>query len=466
LEPRLQPSAFLFSTGVPDGKVATITEPANAHNSLVEFESADDFVLTRQTVIQRASFTGLLTGGATPTDVSNVVVEIYRVFPNDSDVGRTSGPPTFSTSAVPTRVNSPADVALDARDSAGQELTFHAGVLSTSFTALNSVSSASKISVSSGGNGPVTGEEVQFDVTFTAPFNLPAGHYFFVPQVGLSAQAPAGGHFLWLSAPRPIVPPATPFPAGVTDLQSWMRDDPPLAPDWLRIGTDIVGGSPAPTFNAAFSLAGNIDPNFAFVQALYNDFLGRNGSQGELATWVNVLPSLGQAGVATGVIRSPEGLTHEVDGLYVRLLGRSAVGGEEQGWVSLLGGGATEEQVSAGILSSPEFAAHANALVGGGNPDANFVQALYQLLLARTPGPAEANDWLSVLPTLGRAGVAAGFLASPEYRADVIAPLYSALLDRATAPSMAEVSGWVSSGLDFLRIELGFASSPEYFANG
>jgi len=29
-----------------------------------------------------------------------------------------------------------------------------------------------------------------------------------------------------------------------------------LDPDWLRIGTDIVGGNPAPTFNAAFTLTG------------------------------------------------------------------------------------------------------------------------------------------------------------------------------------------------------------------
>src|SRR5262249_38404254 len=53
------------------------------------------------------------------------------------------------------------------------------------------------------------------------------------------------------------VPPGTPFPAGATDLQSWMRDDPSLAPDWLRIGTDIIGGT---TFNASFSLSGETVP--------------------------------------------------------------------------------------------------------------------------------------------------------------------------------------------------------------
>ena len=81
LEARLQPAGFFFSTGLTDGRIATISEPPNAHNSQVEFESADDFVLNQETVINRASFTGLLTGGATVNDVSNVFLTIYRVFP-------------------------------------------------------------------------------------------------------------------------------------------------------------------------------------------------------------------------------------------------------------------------------------------------------------------------------------------------------------------------------------------------
>ena len=81
----------------------------------------------------------------------------------------------------------------------------------------------------------------------TNPFDLAAGHYFFVPQVGLNT-----GTFEWLSAPRPIVSPGTPFAPGNTDLQAWTRDA-MLDPDWLRIGTDIVGGN---TFNMAFSITG------------------------------------------------------------------------------------------------------------------------------------------------------------------------------------------------------------------
>lgn len=241
---------FSFSTGNPDGKIATATRPASG--GAFEIESADDFVLTRPTMLQSATFTGLVPAGSS---VSDVVVEIYRVFPKDSDVGRTSGPPTFSTSQVPTRVNSPSDVAFDSRDSASSTLSFTMSVLASSFTAANSVLPGGihpKPGQTTGGNGPVTGEEVQFNVDFTSPVSLPSDHYFFVPQVELDS-----GNFLWLSAPKPIVPPGTPFPAGFKDLQSWTRDQ-FLDPDWLRVGTDIVGGTTPPTFNAAFSLTGTI----------------------------------------------------------------------------------------------------------------------------------------------------------------------------------------------------------------
>jgi PEP-CTERM motif-containing protein len=238
-----------FSTGDPDGKIATASRPDTAGK--FEIESADDFILTHSTSITDATFTGLLSGGATVSDIGEVVVEIYRVFPNDSDITRTSGPPTFSTSQVPTRVNSPSDVALDSRDSTSG-LTFTTNDLG-SFVALNSVQPGGinpKPGQTTGGDGGVRGEEVEFNITFTTPFALPADHYFFVPQVEVTT---ADGNFLWLSAPKPITGGTGPF---VGDLQSWTRDA-ALDPDWLRVGTDIVG---AGTFNAAFSLSGSVIP--------------------------------------------------------------------------------------------------------------------------------------------------------------------------------------------------------------
>ena len=229
---------FLFSTGNPDGAMATASRPAGA---AIEIESADDFVLLSQTTIDHATFTGLIPTGEPLTNITQVVVEIYRVFPADS-----TDPPSGN---VPTRVNSPSDVALDSRDGAGGTLSFTASIVNASFTASNSVINGINKSPNqkTGGEGPVTGEEISVAVTFTPAFSLPAGHYFFIPQVLLSS-----GDFYWLSAPKPIVSPGTPF---LPDLQSWVRNE-NLAPDWLRIGTDIVGGATSPTFNGTFSLSG------------------------------------------------------------------------------------------------------------------------------------------------------------------------------------------------------------------
>jgi hypothetical protein len=209
------------------------------------------------------------------------------------------------------------------------------------------------------------------------------------------------------------------------------------------------------------------DTNHAFVQTLYNDFLGRNGSAAELNAWVNALPTLGRLGVANGISRSPEALTRAVDDYYIHYLGRPAVGGEEMSWVNALEHGVTEEQVVAGIFSSPEFAAHANAMIGGGDINANFVQASYKVLLNRSGSPDEVNAWLFPLPTLGRTGVALGFLESQEFRGAFVRQAYgNDLLDRPTAPSAAEVAGWINSGLDLLTIQTVMAASMEYFQNG
>jgi PEP-CTERM motif len=239
---------FFFSTGNPDGRMATASRPDTAVSPAPsnEIESADDFVLTSETNITSATFTGLLPTGSPVSDISQVVVQIYRVFPADS------GP---FDNRVPTRVNSPSDVELADRDSGAGTLSFSTSIVNSSFTAANSVLNGINAcpcppAPMTGGEGSVTAEEVVFTVNFATPFDLPADHYFFVPQVQDS-----DGNFFWLSAPRPIIPPGTAFPPGATDLQEWIRNA-ALEPDWLRVGTDIVGGAAPPTFNAAFSLTG------------------------------------------------------------------------------------------------------------------------------------------------------------------------------------------------------------------
>jgi hypothetical protein len=240
-------AAVIYNNLTPNNAMAIASRPGGP--GVFEIEAADDFLLGSQATINSASFVGLLVPGTGGTpSVSEVVVEIYRVFPKDSNTVRIPN--------VPTRVNSPSDVAVLDRDSAAGELTFGTSVLSPTFTALNSVQPGGihpSPGQTTGGNGALTGQEVQFNITFTTPFDLPADHYFFVPQVLLTN----GGQFYWLSASRPISGAGTtPF---APDLQAWTRDE-FLDPDWLRVGTDIVGGATPPTFNAAFSLNGAVVP--------------------------------------------------------------------------------------------------------------------------------------------------------------------------------------------------------------
>lgn len=243
-------ASTLFSTGSPDGKIATLSRPASP--GLLETETADDFILGQNALIRGATFIGLLPTGTSLSAVNDIEIELYHVFPVDS-----ANPPD---GRVVTRTNSPSDNQFAAFDSATGTLSFSGSILNPTFTAANSVINGihARPNQFTGGEGAVTGEEVVFTITFTTPFFVGAtDHDFFRPEVGLSS-----GNFLWLSAPKPIASPATAFqfPGGpTTDLQTWIRNDGAgaLAPDWERIGTDVTGQGP---FNATFSLTGDVVP--------------------------------------------------------------------------------------------------------------------------------------------------------------------------------------------------------------
>src|SRR5205814_4504843 len=118
---------FFYNNDFPNDLIGTASRPESAGK--IEIESADDFLITSNpTRITDVTFTGLIPANATINDVR---VEIYRVFPNDSNTVRTPN--------VVTRINSPSDVAFADRSSTDGNLSFSTSVLSASFTALNSV---------------------------------------------------------------------------------------------------------------------------------------------------------------------------------------------------------------------------------------------------------------------------------------------------------------------------------------
>ncbi len=231
-------ATFSFTPGDPDGKVGALSRRASPGK--IETETADDFVLQQTTIINKATIKGLLPADTDLRDIKDVEVEIYHVFPFDS---------APASGHVPSRTNSPSDVeiATATRDASAGTLKFSATVESASFSVDHTV--VNGITVKAGEPG-TTGEEVEITVTFTSPIILPAGNYFFRPEVLVT-----GADFLYLSAPRPIVPSGNAF---LGDRQAWIRNS-NLAPDWLRIGTDIIVDGD--TFNMAFSLNGETVPN-------------------------------------------------------------------------------------------------------------------------------------------------------------------------------------------------------------
>jgi hypothetical protein len=199
-------STFFFSTGNPDGKLGALSRPAGSQG--LETETADDFFLTQSTVVSGATIHGLIPSGAAVSGIGRVEVEIYHIFPIDSDAVRAQN--------VPSRQNSPSDVEIDAatRNSSDGTLSFIPTAISP-FTVQSTVING--ITPLTHGEGAASGEQVEIDITFKVPIFLPAG---------------------------------------TTDLQAWIRSA-SLAPDWLRIGTDIIGSG---TFNMTFSLSGNTIP--------------------------------------------------------------------------------------------------------------------------------------------------------------------------------------------------------------
>jgi len=241
---------FFFTTGSADGKLGALSR-----SDSIETETADDFILDQTTVISGATITGLVLR-TDVADIANVEVEVYHRFTEDPF---DKVPPSGN---VPSRTNSPSDNEIETatRDASDGTLSFYYSSLNANFSVKNTVVNGinpfkvdGKTDANrTGGEGPASGEEVQITITFTKPIVLPPGHYFFRPEVLVT-----GGDFLFLSAPKPIVSP-TPL---AQDLQAWIRNA-HLAPDWLRIGTDIIdaAGTNAPQFNMTFSLGGNTIP--------------------------------------------------------------------------------------------------------------------------------------------------------------------------------------------------------------
>jgi uncharacterized protein YkwD len=195
-----------------------------------------------------------------------------------------------------------------------------------------------------------------------------------------------------------------------------------------------------------------------FVDALYQDLLGRAPGGQEASAWAVAASDGNRTGVVAGIQGSNEFFTHEVNGVYDTYLRRFADSSGQATFVSQLSHGTDERTVISNIVSSQEYYNEAEKTL--------WIRSLYQDVLGRNGDNVnELGSWLAHLNSdMDRAAVANAFLTSPEATNRTVIGLYTQLLGR--QPDTAgfqlyshqlQTTGHVSSIIDQI------VSGPEYY---
>jgi hypothetical protein len=220
--------------------------------------------------------------------------------------------------------------------------------------------------------------------------------------------------------------------------------------DHDQIVIDILSPNPGPTTAR----------NELFVQQIYADFLGRAADPGGLTLFTTALDEGFPRSQAVRLVEgSPEYFARQVEQLYQDLLHRAADAAGLAAFEGFLESGGTLDQVEAAILGSVEFFNDAGGTTTG------FLGSLYHDLLQRDLDDAGKMVWLSVLAGgATNQQVAYGILTSPEAERDQIELFYQIYLHRPADPDglAAFLAEW-RQGSTQAEILAQMAGSSEYF---
>jgi hypothetical protein len=186
-------------------------------------------------------------------------------------------------------------------------------------------------------------------------------------------------------------------------------------------------GSVADTFASSPEFIHNFGsplPDAAFIQALYQNVLGRAGDSSGVQFWQSVLTSgVSRGGVTLDFAESPENRSKTVGvagdkndaesvRLYQAALNRAPDQSGEAFWSTQLANGATPSQVAQSFISSSEFFHTFGTLDSG-----DFVSALYTNVLHRPADAAGLKFWTDSLQQgSSQANVLVSFSDSLENR--------------------------------------------------
>ena len=219
----------------------------------------------------------------------------------------------------------------------------------------------------------------------------------------------------------------------------------------------VVGTSSTPTPSQPSSPS-NADANY--IDAIYQQVLGRAADSAGLASWENALNSgLSRYAFVRMLWDSAEHRAQEVQADYQEFLHRSAGPSEVNYWVGVFLSGASETQVAGQFMYSQEYLySHAD--------NAGFIQEVFQDLLGRSADSGSVASLSNLLNSgTSRVALVNMVLNSAERTDHVIEQYYQQYLGR--SGSASEVQSWaamIDAGLfDFESVAEQFLSSNEYF---
>jgi hypothetical protein len=178
-----------------------------------------------------------------------------------------------------------------------------------------------------------------------------------------------------------------------------------------------------------------------------------------------------RAAVANAFVASAEYRARVATVNYQTYLGRTPTQAEISSWIALLGSGATQEQLIAGLIGSQAFYDRSPLISGlGGQPtNTTFIQAAYRLLFGVNATAPEVSYWLARFDAgTTRAQMAAELLVTDRYRFDgpngLVNRLHQAFLGRnATAEELSFWQSLYNSGLRTEQLVASLLARSDYF---
>jgi hypothetical protein len=153
-------------------------------------------------------------------------------------------------------------------------------------------------------------------------------------------------------------------------------------------------------------------------------------------------------------------------------LGRPPSGTEINIWLARLSAGVTDEQMTAAVLGTPEYFAHAPSVIGLVNPtNETFVRAIFkQLIPFAGTTDTDVNYWVSQIQRglITRTGFALLILTGPTYRLDptngLVNLLYLHYMGRKATPAEIKMrAAQFAQGLTDEGLIASLLVSIEYF---